>query len=70
MNGWGRGRRPVINVSWDDAQGYCRWLSEQTGAAYRLPSEAEWEYACRAGTVTPYWWGGRDHAGTGQLQPG
>jgi formylglycine-generating enzyme required for sulfatase activity len=55
--GWGRGRRPVINVSWDDAQVYVTWLSKVTGETYRLPSEAEWEYAARAGTTTQYWWG-------------
>ena len=54
---WGRGTRPVINVSWDDAREYVAWLSAQTGAEYRLPSEAEWEYAARAGTVTKYHWG-------------
>jgi formylglycine-generating enzyme required for sulfatase activity len=55
--GWGRGDRPVINVSWDDAQEFIAWLSKKTGLSYRLPSEAEWEYAARAGTGTPYWWG-------------
>ena len=55
--GWGRGRRPVINVSWHDAVAYCDWLSELTGEGYRLPSEAEWEYACRAGTTTPFAFG-------------
>lgn len=63
--GWGRGRRPVINVSWEDAQTYVRWLSEETGNGYRLLSEAEWEFAARAGTTTCYSWGnepGENHA--------
>ena len=55
--GWGRGDRPVINVHWDDAQAYVKWLSEKTGKQYRLLSEAEWEYVARAGTETPFWWG-------------
>jgi formylglycine-generating enzyme required for sulfatase activity len=53
-SGWGRERRPVINVSWDDAKAYVAWLSETAGKPYRLPTEAEWEYCCRAGTTTPY----------------
>ena len=52
--GWDRGRRPVINVNWRDAVAYCEWLSHETGKSYRLPTEAEWEYACRAGTTTRY----------------
>jgi formylglycine-generating enzyme required for sulfatase activity len=55
--GWGRGRRPVINVSWSDANAYVKWLSDKTGKSYRLLSEAEREYVTRAGTVTPFWWG-------------
>ena len=55
--GWGRGRRPVINVSWDDAKAYVAWLSRKTGKSYRLLSAAEYEYATRAGTQTAYPWG-------------
>jgi formylglycine-generating enzyme required for sulfatase activity len=56
-SGWGRGTRPVIDVSWEDAMAYAEWLSKQTGERFRLPTESEWEYAARAGTTTRYWWG-------------
>ncbi len=55
--GWGRGQHPVINVTWEDAAAYARWLAEQSGQPYRLPTEAEWEYSARAGSQSVYWWG-------------
>ena len=54
---WGRGQLPVINISWYDAVAYTEWLSARTGEPYRLPTEAEWEYAARAGSTTKYSWG-------------
>ena len=63
--GWGRGQRPVINVSWQDAVAYTGWLSDQTGSHYRLPTEAEWEFAASAGSEARFWWGndvGSQHA--------
>ena len=64
-SGWGRSQQPVINVNWDDAQQYVAWLSKMTGKTYRLLTEAEYEYAARAGTTTAYPWGddiGKDNA--------
>jgi formylglycine-generating enzyme required for sulfatase activity len=62
-NGMGRDSKPVINVNWEEAQQYVTWLSAMTGRSYRLLTEAEWEYAARAGTTTTYYWG--DNIGQG-----
>ena len=61
-------RTPIHNVSWDDAQTFIAWLSRRAGHAYRLPTEAEWEYAARAGTTSRYWWGEQLGTALGQLR--
>ncbi len=55
--GWGRGQRPVVHISWEDTQAFIAWLNERSGQHYRLPSEAEWEYAARAGSEAHFPWG-------------
>lgn len=67
---WGRGSRPAINVSWQQAQDYVNWLSKTTGREYRLPSESEWEYIARAKTKTDYWWGNKSAKGKANCRRG
>jgi formylglycine-generating enzyme len=68
--GWGKGTRPAITMSWYAANVYCRWLTKVTGKKYRLPTEAEWEYACRGGNKTPYFFEGspKDFTSAGLLR--
>jgi formylglycine-generating enzyme required for sulfatase activity len=68
-SGMGRGTKPVINVSWDNAQQYAAWFSKMTGRRYRLLTEAEWEYAARAGTISVFPWGDEIPSGSANCSP-
>ncbi len=65
-NGWGRDDRPVVHVSWEDANAYAQWLSKTTGKKFRLPTEAEWEYVARAGSANRFWWGDNEQDAKGK----
>ncbi|MDQ5910108.1 MAG: hypothetical protein QG599_2204 [Pseudomonadota bacterium] len=67
---WGRSRRPVINIDWNSATAYAEWLSQETGQRYRLPTEAEWEYAARAKTTTSRYWGNDPNEGCAYANAG
>ena len=67
-DGWGRDQQPAINIRWDSAEAFAAWLTQETGHVYRLPSEAEWEYAARAGTQTLWHWGKQPGSGQANCQ--
>jgi serine/threonine-protein kinase PpkA len=67
---WGRGSRPVINITWEEAKAYANWLRKTTGRKYRLATEAEWEYVARASTKTAYWWGSLSPQGRANCRRG
>jgi serine/threonine-protein kinase PpkA len=68
--GWGRGNRPVIGITYHDAQAYAKWLSEQTQQVYRLPTLIEWEYAYRGGETSQYWWGDKQEENRANCKKG
>lgn len=69
-NGWGVGDRPVVNVSWNDANDYAAWLSKKSGYKYRLPNTKEWEWAASGGSGNNYWWKANDGSGMANCRSG